>query len=39
MRHGKKIKKLGRPADQRKAMIRSLVTNVFEHGSIQTTKV
>lgn len=29
MRHQKKIAKLGRPADQRKALIRGLVTEVW----------
>ena len=39
MRHGNKVKHLGRPADQRKALIRSLVTEVLRHGQIRTTKV
>ncbi|GIL93438.1 hypothetical protein Vretimale_12728 [Volvox reticuliferus] len=39
MRHGNKVKHLGRPADQRKALIRSLVTEVIRHGAIRTTKV
>ncbi|PNH05908.1 50S ribosomal protein L17 [Tetrabaena socialis] len=39
MRHGCRVKHLGRPADQRKALIRSLVTEVIRHGAIRTTKV
>ena len=41
MRHGwvKTDRLGGRPADQRKALLRSLVTSVIEHGSIKTTKV
>lgn len=39
MRHGNKLARLGRPADQRKALIRGLVTEVLRHGKIQTTKV
>lgn len=39
MRHGNRVKHLGRPADQRKALIRSLVTEVIRHGAIRTTKV
>eukprot|EP00882_Tetradesmus_deserticola_P001602 GHRQ01001728.1.p1 GENE.GHRQ01001728.1~~GHRQ01001728.1.p1 ORF type:complete len:181 (+),score=67.19 GHRQ01001728.1:123-665(+) len=39
MRHGDKVKHLGRPADQRKALIRSLVTELLRHGQIRTTKV
>jgi large subunit ribosomal protein L17 len=39
MRHGDRVKHLGRPADQRKALIRSLVTEVLRHGQIRTTKV
>jgi large subunit ribosomal protein L17 len=30
-------RKLGRPADQRRAMLRSLVTSLFEHERITTT--
>merc|ERR1719313_1795375 len=37
MRHGIRTKRLGRPADQRKAIIRSLVTQVLTHGTIKTT--
>ncbi len=39
MRHGNRVKHLGRPADQRKALIRSLVTEVIRYGAIRTTKV
>lgn len=39
MRHGNRTARLGRPADQRKALIRGLVTEVLRHGKIQTTKV
>ncbi len=39
MRHGVKGARLGRPADQRKALIRGLVTEVLRHGKITTTKV
>jgi hypothetical protein len=39
MRHGKKLPKLNRPANQRKALIRTLVTEVLRHGRITTTKV
>ena len=39
MRHGVKGARLGRPADQRKALIRGLVTEVLRHGKIKTTKV
>merc|ERR1719201_712827 len=35
--HGKRFRKLNRPADQRKAMLRSLTTEVIRHGKIQTT--
>lgn len=37
MRHRNRIKKLGRPQDQRKAMLRSMVTSLFMHGEIKTT--
>merc|ERR1719159_292959 len=39
MRHGLRKNRLGRPADQRKALIRSLVTEVLTHGKIKTTVV
>jgi ribosomal protein L17 len=39
MRHGNKTARLGRPADQRKALVRGLVTEVLRHGKIKTTKV
>ncbi|HHV60274.1 MAG TPA: 50S ribosomal protein L17 [Clostridiaceae bacterium] len=32
------IRKLGRPTDQRKAMLKSLVTALIEHGRIETTE-
>ena len=38
MRHRKKVHLLARPADQRKAMVRSLVTKLFIHDQIVTTK-
>jgi len=37
MRHGKKIHRLGRPADQRKALLRALTTQILTHGAIKTT--
>jgi large subunit ribosomal protein L17 len=37
MRHRCRLSKLGLPADQRKAMIRSLTTSLFLHGEIITT--
>merc|ERR1719160_2342392 len=37
MRHGVRTKRLGRPADQRKAILRSLVTQILTHGTIRTT--
>ena len=37
MRHGKGIKKMGRPTDQRVALVRSLVRALVEHSKIQTT--
>ncbi|GMH75157.1 hypothetical protein TL16_g06668, partial [Triparma laevis f. inornata] len=39
MRHGKKLKKLGLPADQRKALMRALTTEVIRHGRIKTTLI
>jgi large subunit ribosomal protein L17 len=37
MRHRKRIDKLSRPADHRKAMLRNIVTSLFERYSVQTT--
>ena len=39
MRHGVRGARLGRPADQRKALLRGLVTELIRHGRIRTTKV
>lgn len=39
MRHGRRINLLGKPADQRKALLRALTTQLLRHGRIQTTKV
>lgn len=39
MRHRKGFKKLGKPADQRKALLRALTTEVIRHGRIKTTHV
>lgn len=38
MRHQKKRHLLGRPADQRKAVLRSLTTALLKHDSISTTE-
>ncbi len=38
MRHKCRIPLLGRPADQRKALLRSLTTQLIRHGEIKTTK-
>lgn len=38
MRHRKKVDLLGKPADQRKALLRSLTTEVIKHGQIMTTE-
>jgi large subunit ribosomal protein L17 len=38
MRHGRRVPKLGKPADQRKALMRSLATELIRHGRITTTK-
>lgn len=37
MRHGKRVPRLGRPADQRKALLRALTTEILRHGRITTT--
>ncbi len=39
MRHRCRIPHLGKPADQRKALLRSLTTELIRHGRITTTKV
>lgn len=39
MRHRCKVDHLGRPADQRNAMLRSLATSLFTHDEIMTTLV
>jgi large subunit ribosomal protein L17 len=39
MRHGLRTNRLGRPSDQRKALIRCLVTELLTHGKIETTLV
>ena len=38
MRHRCKVPQLGLPADQRKALLRSLATQIILHGQITTTK-
>ena len=38
-RHGKRVARLGRPADQRKALVRALTTQVLDKGKIRTTAV
>ncbi len=39
MRHGCRVPKLGKAADQRKALMRSLTTELIRHGRIKTTEV
>merc|ERR1719231_1693943 len=39
IRHGVKLKKLNRPADQRKALLRSLTTELIRHGRIRSTLI
>ncbi len=39
MRHRCRVPQLGKPADQRKALLRALTTEVIRHGRITTTKV
>lgn len=39
MRHRKAGRKLGRPTDQRLALLRNLVASVLWHGAIKTTEV
>jgi large subunit ribosomal protein L17 len=38
MRHRCRVPQLGLPADQRKALLRSLTTELIRHGQIKTTK-
>ncbi len=38
MRHGCRVPELGKPADQRRAMLRSLTTELIRNGQITTTK-
>lgn len=38
MRHGCRIHQLSKPADQRKALVRALTTELIRHGRITTTK-
>lgn len=38
MRHRCRVHQLGRPADQRKALLRALTTQLLTHGQITTTK-
>jgi large subunit ribosomal protein L17 len=37
MRHRCRVPQLGKPADQRKALLRSLTTELIRHGRITTT--
>lgn len=38
MRHRCRVPQLGLPADQRRALLRSLATELIRHGEIKTTK-
>ncbi|MCG9892653.1 MAG: 50S ribosomal protein L17 [Thermosynechococcaceae cyanobacterium MS004] len=38
MRHRCRVHMLGKPADQRKALLRALTTELIRHGRITTTK-
>lgn len=38
MRHGRRVPKLNRPPDQRKALLRCLTTQLLKHGRIKTTR-
>jgi len=38
MRHGRRVPKLGKAADQRKALLRSLTTELIRNGRIKTTE-
>ncbi|MCG6135565.1 MAG: 50S ribosomal protein L17 [Nostoc sp. LLA-1] len=39
MRHRCRVKKLSKPADQRRALLRALTTEVIRHGRITTTLI
>lgn len=39
MRHGRRVPQLGKPADQRRALLRALTTQLLRHGRIETTKI
>lgn len=39
MRHRRRVPLLGKPADQRKALLRALATELIRHGRITTTKI
>ncbi len=39
MRHRCRVKKLSKPADQRKALLRALTTELIRHGRITTTLI
>ncbi len=39
MRHRSRVKKLSKPADQRRALLRALTTELIRHGRITTTLV
>ncbi|WAS05877.1 50S ribosomal protein L17 [Gloeomargaritales cyanobacterium VI4D9] len=38
MRHGRRIPRLSKPADQRKALLRTLTTALLRYGRITTTR-
>jgi large subunit ribosomal protein L17 len=39
IRHGKRVAKLGLPADQRKSLLRALTTEIIRHGRVKTTLI
>ncbi|GAX35036.1 MULTISPECIES: 50S ribosomal protein L17 [Nostocales] len=39
MRHRCRVKKLSKPADQRRALLRALTTEIIRHGRITTTLI
>ncbi|KAF2306568.1 hypothetical protein GH714_019503 [Hevea brasiliensis] len=38
MRHGRRVPKLNRPPDQRRALLRGVTTQLLKHGRIKTTR-